>query len=125
MAPFPDVERALLDLIAPLLGSAEQTGTETPADLQQRLPFGRVTRVGGPDDGISDRAVVDVDVFAATRSQAYDIAESVRQLLLAAPHAVAGVVLDSVGTIVGPRELPWADENVRRWSATYRAVARR
>lgn len=122
---FPDVERNLVHLLADLVGGLDHAGTETPGNLGDRLPYIRVRRFGGADDGISDAPVMDVDTFAGTRTAAVALAESVRDRLLAAPHHVDGVVLDHVITSTGPREIPWGGEGVRRWAATYRVTARR
>jgi hypothetical protein len=121
-APFPDVEVAVLDLLA---ATFPNNGTVTPADFTDVLPFVRVNRYGGTDDRITDAASVAVDVFSDHRSGARDGAEQVRQLLLAGPHAVDGAVLDRVTTVSAPVEASWDNPAIRRWTATYRVTARR
>ena len=132
MSGWPDVEDALTVLLAPLASDPGNTGTETPDDLQGRLDandytgtFIRVGRFGGPDDGITDAARVDVDVFAARRSVAVAAAETVRQFLVAGPHVVGDVLLDEITTDSGPSPAPWDDPNVRRRTASYTVAARR
>lgn len=120
LAPFPDIELAVVDLLA-LLANA---GTVTPADLQARLPFHKVHRFGGSDDRITDTARVDVDTFAADHSGRV-AAEAVRQVLLAGPHRVGAVVLDRVLTASAPVEVPYGGTGVRRWTASYQISARR
>lgn len=124
LASFPDGEAAILDTVAAEPGVAD-SGTETPPDLQDRLPFVRVARVGGPDNVIDDYPLVDVDVFAATRAVAAPLAERLRQRLLAGPHRTPAGVIDRVRTTSGPVQLPWADPGIRRFGATYRAAMRR
>lgn len=129
--PFPDVSKALSYLLAPLVGGITHAGTETPANLQQVLDFIRVGRVTGPDDGVTDFPVVDVDYFAATRDLAVAGADRVRDFLtLDSPYHVVQypggrAVLDRVATAVGPRQLPWLATGVVRITGTYRVETRR
>lgn len=132
MSGYPDVEDALTLLLAPLASDPDNTGTETPSDLQDRLnadnyagSFIRVGRFGGPDDGITDAGRYDVDVFAARRSVAVAVAEDVRQFLTAGPHVVGDVLLDEAVTNSGPSPAPWDDPTVRRRTASYTIAARR
>lgn len=123
---FPDLEFGLLDWLearfSELIG---HVGTETPDDLDQRFPFVRAYVVAGTDDGLTDRSVVDIDVFADRREQARALAERIRTELTVYPPVVGGVILDTAFTEVRPRRLPWPDEQTRRWGATYRLSARR
>lgn len=121
---FPDVQRVLVDDLQTVAGEG-RTGVETPADLQTRLPFIRVLRVGGGSDRVSDRAAVDIDVFASTYTEAEELAERVRQHIVGPPPPIAR--LDKAVCETGPRELPWGDDDngVRRFGATYLITARR
>lgn len=128
---YADVEVAMLDWLettfptrfAPVNG-AVRADIEAPVDLRARLPFARVRRVDGADDGITDFAVVDVDVFSPDRQSGYDAAEDIRGRFLKSPHVVNGVVLDAVYTETAPHRVPW-DGEVSRHLATYRVSARR
>lgn len=127
---FPDAETAVQDIIADLVGGVEHVGSETPNDLQQRLPFARVTRIGGGDDGVTDTAELDVDVYGTRRTATWMLAEAVRERLLAGPHALTvdgiAVVCDRVSTITGPFQPPGGDDDtVRRFAASYSARFRR
>lgn len=119
---FPDTEAAVLELLADF---AEQLGTVTPADLQDVVPYIRVQRYGGGDDHITDAARVDVDVFAANRAAAWTLSATVHQRMLSFPHVLSNCVIDYVATDIGPRELPWGDPEVRRFTASYQVSARR
>lgn len=130
MADYPDIETALLDVLerdVPALEptTARHVDTEAPPDLQDVLPFVRVTLVTGRDDGVTDYSVVDLDVFANSRATAYALAMDLRSRLTAGPHRVGQVVLDRIRTEEKPRRLPWDDENIWRLGATYRISARR
>lgn len=120
---FPDVQRVLIAGLETLVGVGH-VGVETPDDLDVRLPFVRVMRIGGPRDRLNDHATVDVDVFAASYTAAETLAETISEWLCGPPPGARE--LDRVDCDVAPRELPWSDgETLRRWGATYRAVTRR
>lgn len=118
MTGYPDVETLLIDD----LDAYGTTGTVTPPDLQAHLPFIRVRRAGGSDNGRSDAPRVDVEVFAATRAIGFGVAETIRDHLI---HDFAVPSIDRVTTETGPQELPWEDPDIRRWLVTYRVVTRR
>ncbi len=120
---FPHVQKLLVLALEGLAGGAEHTGTETPDDLQDRLPFVRVRRVTGDSTWLNDRPVVEVDVFAATQDVAWRLAEDIRDYLVGPPPPLP--LLDRIDCEQGPRELPWADGRVRRWGADYRVTSRR
>lgn len=121
---FPDVQRLLVDALVVLVPGQAHTGIETPADLEQVLPFIRVRRNGGARDRFSDRATVDVDVFAATYREAELLAERVAQLLCGPPPPVA--VFDAVEVANPPQELPWNElRTTRRFGAAYWVITRR
>ncbi|WP_431881821.1 hypothetical protein [Micromonospora chalcea] len=119
---FPDVQRALVSILGPLVDG--RAGTETPSDLEKKMPFIRVLRTGGPSDRVNDYATVDVDVFAATYTAAEPLAERVRQLLTGPPLRAGAAILDRISCESAPVELPWAP-GVRRFGATYLVVSRR
>lgn len=121
LAPFCDIETAVMQTVNGL-GTAD---TATPPDLSAHLPFIRVNRIGGPDTRFIDTARVDIDCFAADRPTAYALAESVRQRMLNVPHVVAAGRIDSVVTDSGPREIPWGDPALRRFTASYTVTSRR
>jgi hypothetical protein len=126
VAGYPDVELVLCDLLADL-GAC---GTRTPADLQTRLPFVRVRRVGGNDDQVTDRARVDVEVFALTRAAGESLTETIRgRLSVRGPVTVTSggrpVVVDRAQLLAGPVELAWPDPEVRMFHATYQLESRR
>lgn len=121
LTAFPDIEKCVIQTVTDL----STGGTVTPPNLNTSLPFVRVNRIGGPDDRFIDTARVDVECFAATRDAAYTLAEQVRQRLLNVPHVVAAGRIDSVITDSGPKEIPWGDPSVRRFTASYSVTARR
>lgn len=125
---FPIVARTLAQLlIAQQLSTAGRVGSETPSDLQTRMPFVRIDRVGGNSDWVNDYAVVDIEVFSSTYVEGEQRAEYIRQYLVFADlPAIEGYgLLDRVECVSGPQELPWADDRVRRFGATYRITSRR
>lgn len=102
------------------------SGDQTPGDeaLEDVLPFVRVGRVGGaPVRGSehTDRPVIDIDVFARTRSEAYRIAREIEQLLMARKAP-----LDDVNVLMSPQRVPWVEGvPITRFYASYQASLRR
>lgn len=124
-AAWPDVERIVGDLLAGLTAPGS-IGSETPANLQDVLPFIRVRRIGGSDDLITDAARVDVQVYAADAAQAKQLAETARQRILAGSAVTSHGVLDHGRTEAGPMILPADDTaGIRRIVSTYRVSVRR
>ena len=122
LAPFPDVERAVGDLVAGL----GTTGSETNITLQSTLPYIRIRRLGGADDGITDAARVDVHVYDTDATSAKAIAEQVRQLLISGPSVTAHGIIDRARTEIGPQTIPADDTaDIRQVVATYRVSLRR
>lgn len=122
LAPWPDVEAALEDILEDLA----PTGTTTPAKLQETLPFIRIERFGGDDDRITDANLITIDTFAAVRADSKALAETIRARLLSGPLTTGSTTLDTTTTATAPSEVPWSDDqSIRRFSATYRITARR
>lgn len=120
---FPNPVQVLVNNLQTLAGATDRTGNQTPADFTGRLPFIRIIRIGGGSDNLDDRSTVEIDVFDSTYTAAVRLAEQVRQYLVGPPPGPWQ--LDKVICDAGPRELPWANTDVRRLGATYGVVARR
>lgn len=120
---WPDVERALGDFLSDL----GTTGTETPLTLQTSVPWIRITRTGGTDDRITDRASVSIDVFAQNASDAKQAAHQIRERLLTRlPAATGHGQLDWASTTTGPTSLPPTDSGRLRLAvASYTVSMRR
>jgi hypothetical protein len=121
----------MIDVEAVLIAWLESTvedvraSTETPSDLEDRLPWLQVRRIGGPYDGFRrDQPVVDITSYAATGPDASDLALLVQQLL----HerlwgaTTSGAVISRVETRTGPHWVPYDNPNLRRYEATYAFV---
>lgn len=123
-ASYPDIELVLADL----LGSFGDAGPETPASLQSDVPYIRITRTGDAgSDRVTDRAVVSIDVFAASLDTAKDTAGQVRQLLIApGAKATDHGQLDYARLNTGPMAVPPTDsDNLRLVTAGYTVSMRR
>lgn len=119
---YADAELATMDLLEQLHPAVGWTGE----DLPERVPCFRVRRVGGDDDGITDRARISVTAFAPTNAQARTMGEQARQLLLSGPHTTASGVIDKATTEVGPQPAITRDpDRVRARDAIYRVRLRR
>lgn len=114
-------------VVAYLTGKCGLLGVavEDPLDMLSRLPFAKVTRVGGPTDYITDMGTIDVDVFNTTRVSALDTMNAVHLRMLALRGtAVSGCLIDDVDVLMGPRWLDYEDENVKRYVASYTISSR-
>jgi hypothetical protein len=112
--PFPDIELVLMDLLAPAFPAATVV-TALPTNLTGKIL--QVQRVGGSDDGITDRPRVRISAFAGTRSQSWELARLVgaflnskgTSTLIQGPETATeypgGVQLDSVSTATPPRQV--------------------
>ena len=122
-AMFADVEALLVDYLETTTGV--RTVTSLPAQLETALPVFRVTGVGGADDRVTDRTLVEVEAFAAQRGDARDLAETARQAMLAAAHTeLDGWLVDTVQTESRPRWVDYANERVQRFLAMYGVATR-
>ncbi len=118
---FPDMQRVLVAELAVWVG--ENVDTETPDDLQDRLPFIRVERVGGGRDRVSDAPVIELQFYAATYAAVQPLAEQVCEWLCGPPSPVAAI--DRALCTSGPTEIPYGDERIRRMVATFQLTTRR
>ena len=130
LAPFPDPERAVGDLLGDL--AAGGAGNKTYTSLQSGpLPYIRVRRTAGTDDEITDSATVDVSVFAADATEAKSVAESCRQRLISGPFAGTTFItahgrIDRAVTDVAPQLVTATDSaNLQLAVASYRITMRR
>lgn len=125
---WPDAERVVADLLSPL----GTVGTETPQALQSSLPYFRVGRTGGSDNGVTDSAFIAVAAFAGSADDAKRAAGQARQTLVRKPSeggpekSTAHGRLDSITTASGPLMTPPTDsDNLRLCAATYQVTMRK
>ncbi|MBW1600897.1 hypothetical protein JJV70_02020 [Streptomyces sp. JJ66] len=84
--PMPDAEAVTIGVLAPLRDAGVTLGSQWPEHLAERLPVVAVSLGGG---GTRLRAVtvdrtVDIDVLAADKGTAFDLAAEVSARLIAA-----------------------------------------
>lgn len=114
---FPDIERLLGSIFAPLLGGDEHVGNATPDDLESVLPFVRVIRLGGPRTTNVDFPIVDLAYLDEDGADGLPAVSKLVNHLLSKPPPHPSI--DWVDCDPGPRELPWGDSDaVRHWGAT-------
>jgi hypothetical protein len=126
LAPFADIE----DVVMALLATVAPTVTIPPPNFTP--PLVQVSRVGGVDDGLTDRPLVYVACYGRTYPLTKTMAEQCRQIILASagtsvpltgyPH---GVCIDAATTVAPPAELPSDNAEMRRKTASYRLELRR
>lgn len=117
-----DIELELMVWLRARLDDDVVVRDELDNNLLNELPTVQVQRIpAGGDDGFRlDRALVDVDVYAATRSEATALATTVRGLLA----QLAGLQTDAAvfGRITAdppPASRPYENTALRRVGATY------
>ncbi|MCA1191617.1 hypothetical protein [Saccharopolyspora sp. 6V] len=120
LAPWPDAEVVACDLLNPLAAAV----TSTPEKIAPPLIV--VERVGGGDDGITDRARIEVSILAATRRESWRLAREAQQLVLAASgEMVGGVLVDYAATESDPAQRDYENPDLRLVMAVYRLEFRR
>lgn len=121
----------MIDIEAVLISWLEDTvedvraSTETPADLDSRLPWLQVVRIGGPYDGYRrDQPTVDIAVYDTSGPAASALAAQVQVLLHEQldGSTTGAAVISRVDTITGPHWVPYDNPGLRRYEATYRLV---
>lgn len=131
LANWPDAEDVVMSLLGTMSPPVDAT-TSTDIDLAEQVPIVRVTRIGGEDDGISDRPLVELAVFHSTYDEARKLAESVRQFVLASPctkvpteDIPAGVLIDNASTVTPPARAAYDNPALAMKVLTIRFVWRR
>ena len=125
LAPFVDAERAVVQLLTET--AAGNIDVDVPENLQNVLPFVRVSRIGGQGDRWSDSPRIDVFVYCArgSRSSGLTLAQQCQALLLSFPHVTDAGVVDSVETDVPPNEVPWQNSEILLFTSSYKVTVRR
>lgn len=128
--PFPDIEAVFLDLLDGLAETVTATGpTITP-------PLIRIVRIGGADDGVTDRPRVQLVHYGHTRRDAWALARQTQQVVLAAAGSIVtgpetveeypgGVLLDVTATATPPRQLDEQGRDERSVETIYEVHLRR
>ncbi|MFE9886877.1 hypothetical protein [Streptomyces scopuliridis] len=124
MAPVGsvDVELELIGWTQARLGDAVVVRDELDNNLLNELPTVQIEVIGGDDDGYRlDRALVDVNVYAATRGEATALAATVHGLLLVSLRgsATTNAVFGAVRALARPAARPYENTGLRRVGATY------
>ncbi len=119
---YPDVQRLLVEALAGWV-DADRVDTETPADLQQQLPFIRVERIGGGRDTVSDYPTVELQFYGSTYAEVQPLAERVSEWLCTPLPPVTQI--DRAVCTGAPVEVPYGDVRIRRMVATYQLTTRR
>jgi hypothetical protein len=112
-----DVETALTVWVREKFDA--DASSERPAELELRLPWVQVARVGGVDTRFSAHPRIDVDVYAASPDEAADLAQDVHEALMFLTGPVHGVVIRGISNTSGPSRRPESNPAVHRRGATY------
>lgn len=92
-----------------------RVGAETPGDLETQVPFLRVVRIGGPDDGVVlDEPTMAFHTFAASQKAANQLGYDVKAAVYGLRSIVHnGAVLTSARTLSGPSWASVENQNLR------------
>jgi hypothetical protein len=103
-----------------------RVANELPADLEKKLPLVQVqVTPGGGEDVTTGVTLLDVDVFAATRTAMWDLARQVHTSMLAlSGQYVGALVIDAVSSDSRPAPVDYGNPALRRAVATYRLTSR-
>ena len=134
---YPDTTGAVMDLITAwypddFAGRPEddwRIGRKWPDNVQDIIAAGevvcRVSDIGGNDDGLTDRPLVDIDILAPSFARARDLAFGIQARLLGYPWRAGSTVIDKVRTAMRPHAVPWDDDNTFRFYSSYTVSVRR
>lgn len=122
-----DVELELITYLQSKAGSGVVVRDELDNNLANELPTIQVERLPAGDDDTFrlDRALVDIDVYAATRAQAISLAAQVRGWMLTDLPSIrtTTAVFGRVSTISAPGIRPYENTALRRVGATYQVYS--
>lgn len=120
LAPFPDIEKVVRDIVEPLATPYTELPTSFP------VPAVRITRTGGRDDGVTDYPTVEITTYGSSRAEAWEVDGLIRQRVLASgATAVNNVVVDFAKTVTPTQQLPDPREDIRVVTSSYRFGLRR
>lgn len=131
---LPDYTVAMLDVIDLLMDDEpglQPSNIDAPIPSESTLlPAVQAYTFDGDADQTSGSFVTDVHFFARTYAEASRLARTFDSRFMRYPHRVSSngsaVLLDRVGTVSIPTEVPWIDDNsIRRFQATYSVSFRR
>ena len=114
MPSYPNVHEVLVTLLSPIVTTVK---SRRPG---LRSPYTVVRRVGGAEDGITDRPIVRVDTYAETDEQAERIKEACRQAITESGGTLAGdVLVDTAREVTGGQDVRASDPSDRKFTAVY------
>ncbi|MGW4364528.1 phage tail termination protein [Nocardia takedensis] len=114
MPSYPNVHEVVITLLSPIASTVK---SRRPG---LRTPYTVVRRVGGAEDGITDRPIVRVDTYADTDEQAERIKEACRQVITESGGTMVGdTLIDTASEITGGQDAPAPDPSDRKLTAVY------
>lgn len=125
---FIDTEELVVAYLQPL--NPGYVAVEMPSEPV--MPFVLITRIAGGDDRITDRGMVQVEVFHTSRDLANQLARQMHYRIqqwtpkvgVTLPSTGLPVFIDRIETVQGPHYSDYGDENLKRYLARYEVVSR-
>ena len=125
----PDGVQLLIEHLKPMVAPGAVRSEKPNGSL---LPFIRVMRAGGPDDGLTDKGKYGVFVFDADEIATKNLARRVmRRIQLLAPRFGGQVPVtvssgtfyfDNVKVLEPPRPMPYIDDSIPRSMYMYSGI---
>jgi hypothetical protein len=118
---LPDAESALLYALVPVFPEMRFVTSMPGGDLPQITA--RIHRISGANSNIQvDRPIIDIDVFGL-KAEMGNVSAAAREIQsfilgLMSARVTNGVIVHAT-TVTGPRQLPEANQDLCRYSATY------
>src|SRR6478752_4161142 len=106
LSPYPDIELVLMDMLSSFGPTVTATGTTVPAGTIL------IERIGGPDNGVTDKPRVQISFFGDTRGAAWQLCRVAQQKMLAScgtlvsGQYVTNVLIDYAETATPPKQIP-------------------
>lgn len=110
-----NAETALFRLLKAGLAGTATVARDVPPDIGPALPLATVTRTGGSYDGLTDRATVDVSLWAADEA-ALDVVKDEACALVAGARDMPGGFTES--RVEGTSRAWDAARGLPRWEIT-------
>lgn len=112
---YPDAETVVCALLADIAPAITYRTEKTPK------PYIFVRRVGGSEDGVTDRPIMRIETLGESRAESNTLMAQVRSRILNAACATAGgALIDATTEVAGGQQAPYFNPEDRNIVSSYR-----